>query len=161
MDALKLLGIFAFASLARRFRLDFSDVVGSGFRFDKIEGSTRFSHGIVDVMDPIVIEGVSSILKVGGRVDLTARELDNDMIVTLPVTRNLPWYAAFSALATNPITGAGVFLAQKLFHNQINAISSAKYKITGSVDEPVIEFVSIFSDSVREMPDEDELPSGE
>jgi uncharacterized protein YhdP len=74
------------------------------------------------------------------------------MIVTLPVNRNLYWYAAFSAISTGPLAGAGVFLAQKVFQNQINTISSAKYKITGTIDEPVIEFVTIFSDTVREAP---------
>ena len=159
MGALNLLGIFDFASLARRFRLDFSDVVDSGFSFSSIEGETRFKSGVVDVVDPILIEGSGSIFKVAGRVDLNSQELDNDMIVTLPVNRNLPWYAAYSAFATGPLTGAGVFLANRLFQNQINAISSAKYKITGTMDEPIIEFVSIFSDSVREAPEVE--PTGE
>ncbi|MGK0339403.1 MAG: hypothetical protein ACJAWF_004042, partial [Candidatus Azotimanducaceae bacterium] len=139
--ALRLLGIFDFASLARRFRFDFSDVVKSGFSFNKIEGETRFRSGIIDVVDPILIEGSASTFKVAGRVNLTSRELDNDMIVTLPVNRNLPWYAAFSAIATGPLAGAGVFLAQRVFQDQINAMSSAKYKITGTMEEPIIEFV--------------------
>lgn len=153
MGALRLLGIFDFASIARRFRLDFSDVVESGFSFNKIEGGTRFSSGIVDVVEPIMIEGSGSTFKVAGRVDLDSLELDNDMVVTLPVNRNLPWYAAYSAFATGPLTGAGVFLVQQVFQNQINAISSAKYKITGTMDEPIIEFVTFFSDSVREAPE--------
>ena len=159
---LKLLGIFDFASIGRRFRFDFDDVVESGFSFDKISGSSRFNQGIVDVVDPIIIEGAASIFKVGGRINLVDRQLDNDMIVTLPVNRNLPWYAAYSAIAVGPLTGAGVFIAQRLFKKQINAISSAKYKITGSVDEPVIEFVSIFDDTVRETPEDSlDLPTGE
>ena len=159
---LKLLGIFDFASIGRRFRFDFDDVVESGFSFDKISGSSRFNQGIVDVVDPIIIEGAASIFKVGGRINLVDRQLDNDMIVTLPVNRNLPWYAAYSAIAVGPLTGAGVFIAQKLFRRQINAMSSAKYKITGSVDEPVIEFVSIFDDTVRETPEDSlDLPTGE
>ncbi|MFT7242954.1 MAG: hypothetical protein ACI82A_000295 [Candidatus Azotimanducaceae bacterium] len=158
--ALRLLGIFDFDSLAKRFRFDFSDVVNSGFSFNNIEGETRFKSGIVDVVDPIVIVGSSSTFKVAGRVNLTSRELDNDMIVTLPVNRNLPWYAAFSAIATGPLAGAGVFLAQRVFQNQINAISSAKYKITGTMEEPIIEFVTIFSDSVRDVPEES-TPTGE
>ncbi len=153
MGALRLLGIFDFASIARRFRLDFSDVVETGFSFNKIEGETRFSSGIIDVVEPIMIEGSGSTFKVAGRVDLDSLELDNDMVVTLPVNRNLPWYAAYSAFATGPLTGAGVFLVQQVFQNQINAISSAKYKITGTMDEPVIEFVTFFSDSVREAPE--------
>lgn len=160
MGALRLIGMFDFASIARRFRLDFSDVLKSGFSFNKIEGEARFKTGIVDVVDPILIEGAGSTFKVAGRVNLVSGSLDNDMIVTLPVSRNLPWYAAFSAIATGPLTGAGVYLAQKVFQNQINAISSAKYKITGTIDEPVIEFVTIFSDTVRETPVEP-VPTGE
>ena len=41
-------------------------------------------------------------------------------------------------------------LAQKVFEDQIDQFSSAKYKITGTIEEPEIEFVSIFDDSVRE-----------
>ena len=161
MGALRVLGIFDFSSLMRQFnKLDFSDVVQSGFSFSSISGETRFKSGIVDVTDPILIEGSGSTLKVAGRVNLETLELDNDMIVTLPVNRNLPWYAAYSAIATGPLTGAGVFLVQRMFQNQINAISSAKYKITGTVDDPIIDFITIFSDSVREAPEED-VPSGE
>ena len=148
--ALKLLGIFDFASLARRFRFDFSDIVDSGYTFDKVTGVVGFNEGRVDIVDPVVIEGASSIFKVGGSVDLDAETLDNDMIVTLPVGRNLPWYAAYSAIATGPLVGAGVFIAQKVFEDQINAMSSAKYKVGGTLDEPQIEFVSIFDARVRE-----------
>lgn len=149
--ALRLLGIFDFASLARRFRFDFSDVVNKGFSFSELSGKVRLDDGVVSVVDPILIVGSGSKFKVGGTVDLETSELDNDMIVTLPVSRNLPWYAAYSAIATGPLVGAGVWLAQKVFENQIDQMSSAKYRIEGTIDQPQIEFVSIFSDSVREV----------
>ena len=104
------------------------------------------------MLQPITIEGSSSIFRVGGQLNTNTGALDSDLIVTLPVSRNLPWYAAYSALA-NPLVGAGVFIAQKIFEDQINKMTSAKYKVTGTVDLPVIEFVSIFSDSVRETPE--------
>lgn len=148
--ALKLLGVFDFASLARRFRLDFSDVVDRGFEFSDISGVTRFNQGEVDVKEPIVIDGSSGKFKVGGSVDLNSGTLDNDMIVTLPVGNTLPWYAAYSAIATGPLAGATVMLAQKVFENQIDQFSSAKYKITGTIEQPEIEFVAIFDDKVRE-----------
>jgi uncharacterized protein YhdP len=147
--ALKLLGIFDFASLANRFRFDFSDVVDKGFSFKRIQGSSRFNEGTVDVIEPIIITGSGGIFRLGGRINLIDNALDNDLIVTLPVSRNLPWYAAYSAL-TNPLLGAGVLLAQKVFENQINQLASAKYKVSGTIDKPIIEFVSIFSDSVRD-----------
>ena len=148
--ALKLLGIFDFASLARRLAFDFSDIVKSGYSFDKVSGVVGFESGRVDIVDSIVIEGSGSIFKVGGSVELETETLDNDMIVTLPVSRNLPWYAAYSAIATGPLVGAGVYIAQKVFENQINAMSSAKYKVGGTIEQPEIEFVSIFNDTVRE-----------
>ena len=149
--ALKLLGIFDFASLARRFRLDFSDVVNKGFEFSDISGVTSFNEGVVGVTDPIVIEGSSGRFTVGGSIDLNTGMLDNEMIVTLPVGRTLPWYAAYSAIATGPLAGAGVMIAQKVFESQIDQMSSAKYRITGSIDEPDIEFIAIFDDKVAEV----------
>ena len=55
---------------------------------------------------------------------------------------------------TGPLAGAGVMIAQKVFENQINQMSSARYKITGTLEEPNIEFVSIFSDEIREVSEE-------
>lgn len=150
--ALKLLGIFDFASIARRFRFDFSDVLDEGFEFIDVSGGTAFEAGNISVTEPIVIEGTGGKFTVGGSIDLNNGVLDNDMIVTLPVNRTLPWYAAYSAIATGPLTGAGVWLAQKIFENQIDQMSSAKYKISGTIEEPNIEFVSIFDDEVRETP---------
>ena len=147
--ALKLMGIFDFASLAKRFRLDFSDIFDEGFSFKTIKGSSRFNQGSIDVVEPIVITGSGGVFRLGGRIDLATRTLDNDLVVTLPVGRNLPWYAAYSAL-TNPLLGAGVLLAQKVFESQIDQLASAKYKVSGTLDEPIIEFVSIFDDSVRD-----------
>lgn len=150
--ALKLLGIFDFASLARRFRFDFSDIVRSGYSFSKVTGTVGLEAGGMSVSSPVVIEGSSSIFTIGGSIDLKTEAVDADMIVTLPVSRNLPWYAAYSAIATGPLVGAGVYLAQRVFENQINAMSSAKYKVGGTLDKPDIRFVQIFNDSVREVP---------
>jgi uncharacterized protein YhdP len=86
-------------------------------------------------------------------VSLVTQEIDSDMIVTLPLSQNLPWYAAYSAIVTGPLVGAGVWVAQKVFEKQIDQFSSAKYKVSGTVEEPVVEFVSIFNDTVRDMSD--------
>jgi uncharacterized protein YhdP len=41
-------------------------------------------------------------------------------------------------------------LAQKVLGAQIDLISSAKYLVRGTIEEPKIEFVSFFNDSMRE-----------
>ena len=148
--ALKLLGIFDFAQIARRFRFDFSDVVQKGWSFNDVIGSVGFDSNVITILDPVAIEGSSSNFTIGGVVDLATGALNNDMIVTLPVSRNLPWYAAYSAIVTGPLFGAAVMLAQKVLGAQIDLISSAKYLVRGTIEEPKIEFVSFFNDSIRE-----------
>jgi uncharacterized protein (TIGR02099 family) len=156
--AVKVLGIFDFAALARRFQFDFSDVLSKGFEFDKIRGEWWVDEAQLRVTRPITVEGSGSSFKAGGAMDLVTGDLDGDMIVTLEVSRNLPWY---SAIVVSPMVGATVFLAQKVFQNQINQLSSAKYQVTGTVEEPIIEFVNIFDDSVREEKKPTEVSANE
>ena len=148
---LKLLGIFDFVQIGRRFQFDFDDVVQKGWSFNSISGAVKFNKGSIDVLEPVVIEGSSNILKIGGSIDLETKQLDNDLIVTLPVNRNLPWYAAYSTVSGGPLIGFGVMLVRKVMKKQIDQMSSAKYKVTGTWEEPEIGFVTIFNDSVREV----------
>ena len=151
--ALKVLGIFDFASLTRRLRFDFSDIIEQGFSFSEVSGNISIREGEIRMIDPIAVKGSSGSFRVGGQVSLVTQEIDSDMIVTLPLSQNLPWYAAYSAIVTGPLVGAGVWVAQKVFEKQIDQFSSAKYKVSGTVEEPVVEFVSIFNDTVRDMSD--------
>ena len=147
--ALKLLGIFDFAQLGRRLNFDFSDVVQKGWSFNKVTGSTNYSKGKISILEPIVVEGSTSNFKIAGNADLNTRELDNDMIVTLRVSKNLPWYAAYSAIATGPLAGLGVLLAQRVLKSQINQVSSAKYTVSGTIESPKIELDSLFNDNIE------------
>ena len=111
-------------------------------------GVTAFDEGQVGMVEPIVIEGSTAKFTLGGELDLKGETLNNEMIVTLPVTRTLPWYAAYSAIAAGPLSGVGVMIAQRVFEDQIDQMSSAKYRISGTIDSPDIEFVAIFDDKV-------------
>ena len=126
-EALKLLGIFDFTSLSRRFRLDFSDVVSDGMSFSGIGGVTRLDDGHVQIVEPIVIDASGSTFMVGGSVDLHSETLDNDMM-TLPLSKNLPWYAAYSTIATGPIAGAGSSCS-----NRSSRINSTRSVVRNSV----------------------------
>ena len=102
--------------------------------------------------EPMFIEGSGSLIRVSGTVDLDSGALDNQMIVTLPLNQSLPWYAAYLALA-NPAAGVGVLVANRIFDQQIENLSSGKYLITGTLDEPQVEFDTIFTKEMAE--DED------
>jgi len=151
--ALKLLGIFDFAEIAQRFSFDLSRVLSEGHAFNSMTGSFVLENGLVSIDSPIVIAGAGSQLTLAGEVNLLTETLDNDLIVTLPLNKNLPWYAAYSAVATGPLVGAGVFLAQKVFKKQIDELTSLKYEVSGTFSEPNVQFLSMFDSSLRESAD--------
>jgi uncharacterized protein (TIGR02099 family) len=141
---LRMIGLLNFAAIARRMRLDFTDLYKRGLAYDKIEGRLAFGDGALRTEQPVEILAPSSSVSVDGTVDLAARTLDGSMIVTLPVSRNLPWAAASAALLANPLTGAGVLVAERIFREQIDRFSSARYRIGGTLQAPEVEFVTIF-----------------
>ena len=142
-EALKLLGIFDFRSLARRMRLDFSDVTQEGFGFDEISGSVELRPGVIATSKPLEIHAPSMTAKLTGSVDLLTGELDSDMVLNLSLDRNLPWFAA---LASGTLIGIKVFLVQKLLLGQrTNPITSSRYRVSGTLEEPDIERKQMFS----------------
>jgi uncharacterized protein YhdP len=65
------------------------------------------------------------------------------MLVTLPVSRSLPWYAAYVALA-NPLAGIGMLVGERVLRKPLEQFSSARYRISGTLDDPQVSFVSVF-----------------
>ncbi len=80
-------------------------------------------------------------MKFSGRSDLRAQTIDADLIVTLPIGSNLPWVAA---LAGGLPAAAGVYVASRIFEDQLGKFSSAIYKVSGKLDDPAVEFVKVF-----------------
>ena len=152
--ALKLLGVFDFAEIAQRLSLDLANVLGEGHAFNEVGGSFNLTPGLIQTKDPVVISGPGSQLTFAGELAVPSEVIDYDLIVTLPLNKNLPWYAAYSAIATGPLVGAGVLLAQQVFKNQIDELTSLKYELTGTLEEPVVELVAVFDSSIRASTDE-------
>jgi uncharacterized protein YhdP len=150
---LRVAGLFNFAALARRLRLDFTDLYRKGIAFEQIRGTLGFDDGVLETREPVRIEGPSSSFELSSELDLASMELDGELIVTLPVSSNLPWYAAYAALVANPLAGAGVFVAERLFRDQIERVSSARYRISGPVDQPEVTFDTIFENRMSSEDD--------
>jgi hypothetical protein len=98
-------------------------------------------------VEPMKVDGAGSKFRIVGTVDLIEGQLDNEMIVTLPVTKGLPWYAAYVALA-NPLAGLGVLVGERVLRKPLEQFSSAKYQISGTLDDPELKFVNVWDTSV-------------
>ena len=140
----RILTLLDFSKVAQRLRLDFSDVFGQGIGFERIRASTSLDHGVLRFEEPLEIRGPGSEFRIYGTVDFHDGALDNDMVVTLPLSSSLPWYAFWLA-STNPATAAGVLLGREVFKRQIEALSSARYRVPGTLEEPKPSFVGIFT----------------
>ncbi len=142
-DAMKIFSLVNFSKIARRLNFDFSDVVGEGVSFDTLTARTEFQEGTMQFLEPMSVKGSGSSFRIAGRVDLLDGRLDNEMIVTLPVTKGLPWYAAYVAIA-NPLAGLGVLVGERVLRRPLEQFSSAKYQISGTLDDPELTFVSVW-----------------
>jgi len=138
---LRLLSILNFDSLARRMRLDFSDLYKSGLAYDEINGKVRFNRGTLVFENPLLVRTPSSGLQLAGTINLRDETINTRLVATLPVASNLTFFAA---LATGLPAAAGIYLVSKLFKKQVDQATSISYTINGSWDEPQMSFDRLF-----------------
>ena len=74
--------------------------------------------------------------------------LNNDLIVTLPVSESLPWYAAYLAVA-NPIAGLGLIVGERMLRKPIERFSSGKFQVRGAIEKPEISFIGLWDQDVN------------
>jgi uncharacterized protein YhdP len=151
-NALRIFSLLNFSAFAKRMNLDFSDVLGRGVSFEKLTAPVSLASGDMRFTEPMAMEGTGSKFRLSGTVDLDTGALNNEMVVTLPLTKGLPWYAAYVALA-NPLAGLGVLVGERMLRKPLEQFSSARYRVTGTLDEPKARLVSIFdNDMSTELP---------
>lgn len=141
--AQRIFSLLNFTAIAKRMALNFGDVFGRGISFDEISAEIALNEGLLEFTEPMEVEGTGSSFRVTGSVNLDTGALDNEMIVTLPVSQSLPWYAAYVALA-NPLAGVGLLVGERVFRKPLEQFSSARYRIGGTLEDPDVKFVSVF-----------------
>lgn len=146
-EALKLFGIFNTEALTRRIRLDFSDLYSSGISFDQIKGSLNFNRGLITFNSPMVIEGPSSDFKLDGSIDTNTEQLDLSLVVTLPVSSNLPILSVL--LGTAPQVAGIIYIADRLVGKQVDQLASIRYRIHGSFADPKMTLDRLFSNKPK------------
>lgn len=133
----RLLGLVSLTELPRRLTLDFGDVFGKGLAFDSISGDFRLANGNA-VTDNLAIIGPAANISVNGRTGLRARDYDQQMVVVPHVGNSLP---LVGAVVGGPVGAAAGFAVQGILGHGLNQAASARYRITGGWDNPVITLV--------------------
>lgn len=141
--AMRVVNVFNFNTWARRLKLDFSDLSGGGLSFDSVNGDVGLNNGVMSFDTPLIMDSPSSKFTMMGVVDNIENTIDARMAVTLPVKDNVAWV---TALAAGLPIGLGVYVASKVFSEQIENMSSLSYSISGDLDDPAVEFQHLLKD---------------
>ena len=118
----------------RRLTFDFRDVVGQGFVFDSVVSNDSIANGVISTNSFRLIGPQATILG-EGTMDLNS--LTQDIKITLLPSVSLG-SASLALGIANPILGVGSFLAQLALQAPLSELLSTEYRITGSIDEPII-----------------------
>ncbi|MES2674172.1 MAG: AsmA-like C-terminal region-containing protein [Pseudomonadota bacterium] len=155
---LRLMAILNFDSLARRLRLDFSDLYQSGLAYDEINGKVDFEPGTMIFAEPLVVKTPSSRLQLAGKLDLEHEKINARLVATLPIAGN---FTFFTALVTGLPAAAGIYVISKLFKKQVDQATSVSYSIRGGWDDPKMTFDRLFEseESLRNSVSRNEFES--
>ena len=123
-QALRVFGLLNFNSIGRRLRLDFSDLFGKGLSYDRVKGLLVATNGVYVTREPIRLTGPSSNIELNGTLNLVGDQIDAKLLVTLPVTNNLPIAAL---IVGAPAIGGALFLIDKLIGDRVARFASVKY----------------------------------
>jgi len=138
-NLLRVFGILNFNSLARRLRLDFSDLLKKGVSFDRLDGHYRLQQGVAATVEPLVMVGPSANMSIQGQVNLAEGTLDKEVEVALPISSNVPLAAVL--LGAPQVAGA-VFVIDKLIGDRLERFSTLRYRLSGSWENPELELLT-------------------
>ena len=136
-QALRVFGLLNFNAIGRRLRLDFADLLGKGLGYDRVKGNLQATDGLFVTREPITLTGPSSNLELDGNLDMKNEQIEAKLLVTLPVTNNLPLAAL---IVGAPAIGGALFVADKLLGDKVARFASVQYDVKGPLQDPEISF---------------------
>lgn len=137
----KLWGALNFETLMRRLQLDFDDIRENEMVYDELSGDINLDRGILS-LSHVKLNSPAIKMHASGKVDLEHDVLDLGLDVALPVTRNLVLPAA--VIGGVP-AAATAYVVEKMFGDQFDKLTTIKYQIKGTFDEPLVSVKDSFS----------------
>ncbi len=134
----RVFGLMSIAALPRRLALDFRDVFGKGFAFDKINGDFQIVDGETYTCN-LSLEGPAADIGIVGRAGLVSREYEQNAVVSASFGNALP---VAGALVAGPQVAAALLIFSQIFKKPLKEVSQVYYGISGSFDDPAIESIT-------------------
>ena len=134
----RVFGLLSVTELPRRLALDFRDVFGKGFAFDKIDGDFRLVDGETYTCN-LSLEGPAADIGIVGRAGLVSREYEQTAVVSANFGNALP---VAGALVAGPQVAAALLIISRIFKKPLQEVTQIYYRIGGDFDEPDMQSIS-------------------
>ena len=117
-----------------------TNLVSNNLFITRAEGDFYISKKRALINDPIKIESSEAKMMWNGEVlknpNGYLQDLNLDLSMRLKVTENIPWYAViFGGMPAL----AGGLIFENIFEESLDEVSTFKFKVKGSINEPIIE----------------------
>ena len=145
-NLLKAVGLVNIGSWLRRLRLDFKDVAAAGTAYDQLVADFILENNEVSTLTPVDIDLSAGSMLFDGILDLDADQVDGRLVVTLPARQNMTW---ITALVAGLPAAAGVWVAGRIFDDQLDSLSSVSYKVEGALDDPKLKTEKVFQSTIQ------------
>lgn len=133
-NILRVFGILNSESIARRLRLDFSDLFKSGLTYDRIKGEFTSQNGIYQTTKPFELEGPSMLMSMTGQLNMTNQQINAILKVGVPLGSNI----SLATLAVAPPIGGAMLIVDHFLGNQLMKLAAVTYNIQGNWNNPSI-----------------------
>ena len=134
----RVFGLLSVAALPRRLALDFRDVFGKGFAFDRIKGTFTVIDGNTYTCD-LSLESPAADIGIVGRAGLVTRDYEQSAVVSASFGNALP---VAGALVAGPQVAAALLIFSQIFKKPLQEATQVYYGIGGSFDEPDIQSIT-------------------
>ena len=148
VGARRITSLLNIAPIIQQLRVDFRNMFKEGFIFDRVFVKAYVDNAVISITDetPFEIESRSSDILFSGTVNFDTQAVQGEIVVRLPLSASLPFYVAI--VTGNPTLVLGTWLGKTVFADQIDRIASHKYRVSGTIDDPEVEFVGLFTDEL-------------
>ncbi|MFC0445900.1 YhdP family protein [Pseudidiomarina halophila] len=133
----RLFSLLSLEGILRKLRFDFRDVFANGLFFTEFNGRFDIENGVVTTRNA-KMDGSAGNMEISGTSNLVTDEIDYQLFYVPKVTSSLPVILAWMV---NPPSGLAALLIDRMLQDA-EVISRLEYKISGTIDEPVVEEVS-------------------
>jgi uncharacterized protein YhdP len=106
-----------------------------------VKAHYKFENGLASTVTPSTFKSSTLNLSLDGFIDFKNREVDNNLVVTLPVAEKLPLAALIAGL---PQLSGMIYVVNKLIGDELATVTSARYQVVGSLDNPDVNLVRYF-----------------